>query len=114
MSLVIFVPNSDHCPQRTVYSFVNGSFRHFNSYRADFIYSCLKIFCTNADALLDKLNELRLIIEASCHDVPISEVLPKNSRLGVSKSVFHLDGYQLPWNSDCYEASRRISIYVRS
>ena len=114
MSLVIFVPNNDHCPQRTVYSFVNSNFMDFYLCRADFIHSRLKIFYINADALLNKLNELRLIIETSCHDVTvITKVLLKNSRLGVGKSVFFY-GYLLTWNCDCYEASRGISIYERS
>ena len=39
MSLVIFVPNSDHCPQRTVYSFVDSNFRDFDLCRSDFIES---------------------------------------------------------------------------
>ena len=79
MSLVIFVTNSDHCPQRTVYSYVS-SHNDFDLCRVDLIHSCLKIFYTNADTLLNKLNELRLIIEASCHDVVVmTEVLPRNS-----------------------------------
>ena len=54
--------------------------------RSDFIHSRLKIFYTNADALLDKQNELRLITEASCHDVAVmTEVLPNNSHFFVSK-----------------------------
>ena len=88
MSLVIFAPNSDHCPQRTVHSFVNSNFKDYDLCRTDFIHSCLKIFYTNADTLLNKLNELRLITEASCHDVVITEVLPKNCRFCASKSVF--------------------------
>ena len=79
------------------------------------LYSHLKIFDTNADTHLNNLNELRLIIEASCYDVVvITEVKTKNSCFCVSKSVIYLDGYQLFWNSDLYEASRGISIYVRS
>ena len=94
--------------------FVNSNFKDFDLCRTDFIYSRLKIFCKNSDSLLDELNELRFIIETSCHDVAVmTEVLPKNSFF-LRKSVFYLDGYQLFWNSDYYEASRGISIYVRS
>ena len=115
MSVVIYVPNSDHCPQRTVYSFVNSNVKDFNLYVANFIHSHLTFSYTNADTLLNKLNELRLIIEASCRDVVVmTEILPKNYRFRLSKSVFYLEGYQLFWNSDFYEASRDISIYVRS
>ena len=107
MSLVIFVPNSNHCPQRTVYSFVNSNFM--------ILIYVLEIFYTNADTLLNKLNELRLIIEASCRGVVVvTEVLPKNSRFCVGKSAFYLDGYRLFWNSDFYDASKGISIYVGS
>ena len=95
--------------------FVNSNFNDFDLCRADFIQSRLKIFYTNADTLLNKLNELRLIVEVYCYDVVvITEVLPRNSRSCVSKSIFYLDGYQLFWNSDFYEASRGISIYARS
>ena len=89
MSKVTFVPNSDHCPQRTVYYFVNSNFKDFDLCRADLIYSRLKNFYTNADTRINELNELRLIIEASCYDVFVrKEVLPKNSRFRVSKLVF--------------------------
>ena len=39
MSIVIFLPNSDHCRQRTVYSFVNSNFKDFDVCHADFIQS---------------------------------------------------------------------------
>ena len=59
MSLVTFVANSDHCPQRTVYSFVNSNFKDFELRCADFIHSRSKIFYTNCDTYLNKLNELQ-------------------------------------------------------
>ena len=89
MSLAIFFLNSDYCPERTVYSFVNRNFMYLDLCHADFIHSCLNIFYTNANTFLNKLNEIRLIIWVSCHDVVvITEVLSKNSHIGVSKSVF--------------------------
>ena len=98
-----------------MYSFVNRNFIDFCLCRADFIHSRLMILYTNADTFLNKQIELRLIIEASCHDVVvITEVLSKKSRFCVNKSVVYLDGYQLLFNCDYYEASRGILHYVRS
>ena len=98
-----------------MHSFLNSNFKDFDLCRLNFIHSHLNIFYANADTLLNKQNELLLILDASCHDdVVITEVLPKNSRLCVSKSDFYLDRYQLFRISDFYEASRGISIYVRS
>ena len=71
MSLVTFVPNKDHCPQRTMYSCVNIHFKDIDLSRADSIHSRLKNFYTNADTLLNKQTKLRLIIEAYCYDVVV-------------------------------------------
>ena len=58
MSLVIFLLNSDHCPQRTEYSLLMSNLSDFDLCREDFIHCRLKIFYTNVDAFLDKLNEM--------------------------------------------------------
>ena len=56
---------------KTLYSLINSNFEDFSLCRADFMQSRLKIFYTNADALLNMLNELRLILEVSCHHVVV-------------------------------------------
>ena len=79
------------------------------------LYSHSKILYANAAALSNKLVELQLIIEFSCHDIAVmTEVLPKNSHFYVCKSVFYLADCQLFWNCDFYEASRGVSIHVMS
>ena len=89
MGLVIFFPNSDHCPQRAVYSFVNCNFKDFDLCREDFAQNRLKIFYINADTLLDKQSEPRLILEASCYDVVvITEVLPNQFFIWMVTSCF--------------------------
>ena len=71
------------------------------------MHNLMENVCTQVDTLSNKLNELRLILEASCYDtVVVTKVMPKDVFFTASKSLIYLAGYQLSCISDFYVAIR--------
>ena len=72
----------------------------------------LKVFYTNADSLLNKIDELKLRISSEDYDIIcITEIKPKNSRYEINPPEFQIDGYNLFHN--IHESGRGIASYVK-
>lgn len=73
----------------------------------------LSVFYTNADNLVNKLDELKVRIQLRSFDVlVITEVYPKTgSSKDISDSELNIDGYRL-YRSNVEEHSRGVVIYV--
>ena len=73
----------------------------------------LKVFYTNADSLLNKIDELKLRISSEDYDIVcVTEVKPKNSRYEMNPSEIQLDGYNLFHNIS--ESGRGIATYIKT
>jgi len=74
----------------------------------------LKCWYTNADSLINKLDELKARVDLFHPDIIcVTEVFPKNCLFDVALSELHIDGY------DCFCSefgvhNRGVCIYVRS
>lgn len=81
-----------------------------NSKRED----ALKIYYTNADCLLNKIDELEIIIQQNQPDIiVVTEVFPKNKTpQDIDPNEYKLAGYQC-FTSDIKEEARGVVIYVK-
>jgi len=92
-----------------------GSPRHSNHlpYSQTSANSTIKCFYTNADCLLNKLNELKARLSIIQPDIlAITEVCPKHFTYTITSESLHLDGYDL----FCSDLSfgRGVCIYCKS
>ena len=78
------------------------------------VLDCVKCFYTNADSLLNKINELKARIADNESDIiTISESLTKHASVPVQKFELELPGYQLHWNGDRSNKHRGICVYTK-
>ena len=78
-------------------------------------YKDLRIMYTNADSVLNKKDELKLLIDAQKkkpHIVAITEAKPKNYSGELLASEFELDGYNVFYNGGKDDSSRGILVYA--
>ena len=74
--------------------------------------SNLKIIYTNADTLTNKLDELKMIIEAKEPDIiAVTEIFLKTKLFELDISSFHIKGYQRYTNQE--DSSRGVIIYCK-
>ena len=74
--------------------------------------SNLKIIYTNADSLTNKLNELKMIIEAKEPEIiAVTEIFPKSKNFELDISTFYIKGYHKYTNQE--DSGRGVIIYVK-
>lgn len=74
-------------------------------------------FYTNADSLLNNIDELKLRIENSKRTIDvvgITEVFPNKSRLIPNRSELMIPGYDLFTNGNMDTCQRRVGLYIRT
>ena len=76
---------------------------------------------TNADQLLNKIEDLKVVISGSDIDViMITEVIPKAQKNAIPKCVLNIEGYNLFLNFDCTQENlgesgiRGVAIYIKN
>ena len=80
----------------------------------DVSYDQVKIYYTNADSLLNKLDELEVVIELNNPDIiVITEVFPKNvNACEIDRNEYKIGGYQC-FTGNIEEHSRGVAIYIK-
>ena len=76
-----------------------------------------KILYTNVDSLINKIDELKLLIkQEEPHLVPVTEILPKNSVYPVQEQELQIDGFNIVSNLEVANQSklRGILLYIKS
>jgi len=75
----------------------------------------LSVLYTNADSLLNKLEELNLVIcdqESKPHVIAVTESKPKKFLGNIAASEFKVNGYNVFFEGE-HDNSRGITVYVR-
>ena len=75
----------------------------------------LKVYYTNADNLVNKMNELEIIVSNQDYDiVVVTEVFPKNIKAtNIDKHEYLLQGFQC-FTSTLSESSRGVIIFIKN
>ena len=76
-------------------------------------FNCLKCFYTNADSILNKLDEFQGRIESNDHSIiGVTEVKPKRLRLTINPAELALPGFDL-FHNNTEDNGSGIALYIR-
>ena len=72
-----------------------------------------KILYTNVDSLINKIDELKLLIrQEEPHLVAVTEILPKNSVYPVQEQELQIDGFNIVSNLEVANESKLRGIHI--